>query len=148
MTEIAIRPLARKDRAQWQPLWHGYLAFYKASVPHEVTDLTFARFLDEAEPMHALIAEREGEIVGIVHYIFHRSTWTEGPYCYLQDLFTAEQARGGGVGRKLIEAVYSHAREQGASRVYWLTQESNATARALYEKLAERSGFIQYRKLF
>jgi GNAT superfamily N-acetyltransferase len=148
MTDIAIRPLARADRAQWQPLWQGYLAFYKTSVPDEVTETTFARFFNEAEPMHALVAERDGEIVGIVHYIFHRSTWTEGPYCYLQDLFTAEQARGGGVGRKLIEAVYSRAREQGASRVYWLTQEGNATARALYDKLAERSGFIQYRKLF
>jgi GNAT superfamily N-acetyltransferase len=148
MTEIVIRPLARKDCAKWQPLWQGYLAFYKASVPDEVTDVTFARFLNEAEPMHALVAERDSEIVGIVHYIFHRSTWTEGPYCYLQDLFTAEHARGGGVGRKLIEAVYSRAREQGASRVYWLTQEGNATARALYDKLAERSGFIQYRKLF
>jgi GNAT superfamily N-acetyltransferase len=148
MTDIAIRPLGRADRAQWQPLWQGYLAFYKTSVPDEVTGTTFARFFNEAEPMHALVAERDGEIVGIVHYIFHRSTWTEGPYCYLQDLFTAEHARGGGVGRKLIEAVYSRARELGASRVYWLTQEGNATARALYDKLAERSGFIQYRKLF
>jgi GNAT superfamily N-acetyltransferase len=148
MTEIVIRPLALKDRAQWLPLWQGYLAFYKASVADEVTDLTFARLLDEAEPMRALIAVRDSEMVGIVHYIFHRSTWTEGPYCYLQDLFTAEHARGGGVGRKLIEAVYDRAREQGASRVYWLTQEGNATARALYDKLAERSGFIQYRKLF
>jgi GNAT superfamily N-acetyltransferase len=148
MTEIVIRPLALKDRAQWLPLWQGYLAFYKASVADEVTDLSFARFFNEAEPVHALIAERDGKMVGIVHYIFHRSTWTEGPYCYLQDLFTAEHARGGGVGRKLIEAVYDRAREQGASRVYWLTQEGNATARALYDKLAERSGFIQYRKLF
>jgi GNAT superfamily N-acetyltransferase len=148
MTEIAIRPLARKDRAQWQPLWQGYLAFYETGVPDEVTDVTFARFFNEAEPMHALVAERDSEIVGIVHYIFHRSTWTEGPYCYLQDLFTAEHARGAGVGRKLIEAVYERAKAQGASRVYWLTQEDNATARALYDKLAERSGFIQYRKLF
>jgi GNAT superfamily N-acetyltransferase len=148
MTEIVIRRLARADRAQWQPLWQSYLAFYNTSVQDEVTETTFARFFKEAEPMHALVAERDGEIVGIVHYIFHRSTWTEGPYCYLQDLFTAEQARGGGVGRKLIEAVYDRAREQGASRVYWLTQEGNATARALYDKLAERSGFIQYRKLF
>jgi GNAT superfamily N-acetyltransferase len=148
MTEIVIRPLARADRAQWQPLWQGYLAFYKTSVPDEVTETTFARFFNEAEPMHAFVAERDGEIVGIVHYIFHRSTWTEGPYCYLQDLFTAEHARGGGVARKLIETVYDRAREQGASRVYWLTQEGNATARALYDKLAERSGFIQYRKLF
>jgi GNAT superfamily N-acetyltransferase len=148
MHEITIRPLLRTDRTQWEPLWQGYLAFYKTSVPTDVTNLTFARFFDEAEPMHALVAEREGEIVGIVHYIFHRSTWTKGRYCYLQDLFTREHARGAGVGRKLIEAVYERAKEQGASRVYWLTQEDNATARALYDKLADRPGFIQYRKLF
>jgi GNAT superfamily N-acetyltransferase len=148
MNEITIRPLARTDRAQWEPLWQGYLAFYRTSVPEDVTDLTFARFFDETEPMHAIVADRNGKIVGIVHYIFHRSTWTKGPYCYLQDLFTAKDARGGGVGRKLIEAVYESAKEQGASRVYWLTQESNATARGLYDKLAERPGFIQYRKLF
>jgi GNAT superfamily N-acetyltransferase len=145
---IVLRPLARADRTQWEPLWQGYLAFYETSVPDEVTDTTFARFFDEAEPMHALVAERGGEIVSIVHYIFHRSTWTKGPYCYLQDLFTAEHARGGGIGRKLIEAVYERAKAQGASRVYWLTHESNATARALYDKLADRPGFIQYRKLF
>jgi GNAT superfamily N-acetyltransferase len=148
MNEITIRPLTRTDRAQWEPLWQHYLAFYKTRIPAGVTDLTFARFFDETEPMHALVAERDGEIVGIVHYIFHRSTWTKGPYCYLQDLFTAEHARGGGVGRKLIEAVYERAKAQGASRVYWLAQESNATARALYDKLADRPGFIQYRKLF
>jgi GNAT superfamily N-acetyltransferase len=148
MNEITIRPLARTDRTQWEPLWQGYLAFYKTSVPDDVTDLTFARFFDERVPMHALVAECDGEIVGMVHYIFHGSTWTKGPYCYLQDLFTAEDARGSGVGRKLIEAVYERAKEQGASRVYWLTQEDNATARGLYDKLAERPGFIQYRKLF
>jgi GNAT superfamily N-acetyltransferase len=148
MNGITIRALSRTDRAQWEPLWQGYLTFYQTSLADDVTDLTFARFFDEAEPMYALVAEREGEIVGIVHYIFHRSTWTKGPYCYLQDLFTRDDARGGGVGRKLIEAVYEGAKAEGASRVYWLTQESNATARALYDKLAERPGFIQYRKLF
>jgi GNAT superfamily N-acetyltransferase len=148
MNGITIRALSRTDRAQWEPLWQGYLTFYQTSLADDVTDLTFARFFDEAEPMYALVAEREGEIVGIVHYIFHRSTWTKGPYCYLQDLFTRDDARGGGVGGKLIEAVYERAKAQGASRVYWLTQESNATARALYDKLAERPGFIQYRKLF
>jgi GNAT superfamily N-acetyltransferase len=148
MTEITVRPLARADRAQWEPLWRGYLAFYESSVPDEVTDLTFQRFFDAAEPMHALVAERDGEIVGIVHYIFHRSTLTKGPYCYLQDLFTAERARGGGVGRKLIEAVYERAKAAGASRVYWLTQEDNTAARALYDKVADRPGFIQYRKIF
>ncbi len=148
MGDILIRPLARADRAQWEPLWQGYLKFYESSVPDEVTETTFERFFDDAEPIHALVAERDGEIVGIVHYIFHRSTWTKGPYCYLQDLFTASHARGGGVGRKLIEAVYERAKAEGASRVYWLTQESNTAARALYEQVAERSGFIQYRKLF
>jgi GNAT superfamily N-acetyltransferase len=148
MNDIIIRPVAPADRAQWEPLWQGYLAFYKASMPDEVSDTTFLRFFDPSEPMHALVAERDGNIVGIVHYIFHRSTWTKGPYCYLQDLFTAEYARGGGAGRKLIEAVYECAREEGASRVYWLTQETNATARALYDKLADCPGFIQYRKLF
>jgi GNAT superfamily N-acetyltransferase len=148
MNNVTIRPLASSDRPAWQPLWQGYLAFYKTSVPDEVTDTTFARFFDESEPMHALVAVRDGAIVGMVHYIFHRSTWTTGPYCYLQDLFTAEHARGGGVGRKLIEAVYERAKEQGASRVYWLTQQDNTTARTLYDKLADRPGFIQYRKLF
>jgi GNAT superfamily N-acetyltransferase len=96
--------------------------------------------------VHALVAESAGRIVGIVHYIFHRSTWTPGPYCYLQDLFTIEDGRGLGVGRALIEAVYARAKEVGASRVYWQTHESNATAMALYDKVAERSGFVQYRK--
>ena len=112
-----------------------------------MTDITFARFLDSDEPVHAFVAESEDTIVGIVHYIFHRSTWSEGPYCYLQDLFTGEAARGKGVGRTLIEAVYVRAREKGASRVYWLTHETNTVAMALYDQVAERSGFVQYRKI-
>ena len=96
--------------------------------------------------MHALVAENSGRIVGIVHYIFHRSTWTDGPYCYLQDLFTVEEARGLGVGRALIEAVYAEAREEGASRVYWLTHETNTVAMQLYDKVADKSRFVQYRK--
>jgi len=144
---LDIRPLTPADRAAWEPLWQGYLAFYKASVSPETTDAAWARFHDGAEPMNALGAFRDGRLVGIVHYIFHRSTWTVGPYCYLQDLFTAEEARGGGVGRALIEAVYERARAAGASRVYWLTHESNDTARALYDRIADRPGFIQYRKI-
>jgi GNAT superfamily N-acetyltransferase len=147
MAELEIRPLGPADSAGWEPLWAGYLAFYKASVAPEVTATTWARLMDPAEPMHVLGCFDGPSLIGIVHYIFHRSTWTTGNYCYLQDLFTAEAARGRGAGRKLIEAVYERAREEGASRVYWLTHETNATARALYDKLADRPGFIQYRKV-
>ncbi len=148
MSEIEIRRLHRSERAAWEPLWNGYLAFYKTSVSEQVTQATWDRLHDPDEPMYVLGAWLDGNLVGIVHYIFHRSTWTIGDYCYLQDLFTAEAARGKGAGRALIEAVYDRAREAGASRVYWLTQEDNATARALYDKLADRPGFIQYRKVF
>ncbi|MFE1600153.1 GNAT family N-acetyltransferase [Methylobacterium sp. ID0610] len=143
-----IRPLRPDERAAWEPLWQGYLRFYGATIAPEASDTTWARLHDPAEPMHALVAELDGAVVGLVHYIYHRSTWTVGPYCYLQDLFTAEAARGRGVGRALIEAVYASAQEAGASRVYWLTQEGNVTARALYDTLADRPGFIQYRKVF
>ena len=122
-------------------------AFYGATVPPEVSDLTWARLHDASEPMHALVAEQDGSVIGLVHYLFHRSTWTAGPYCYRQDLFTAQAARGQGAGRALIEAVYAAARAAGASRVYWLTQEANVTARALYDTVADRPGFIQYRKV-
>lgn len=145
-SSILVRAICADDRSQWEPLWRGYQAFYNVSIPAEITELTFTRFLDACEPVHAFVAENEGRIVGIVHFIFHRSTWTLGPYCYLQDLFTAEEARGQGVGRALIEAVYARAREEGASRVYWLTHETNSQAMLLYDALAERSGFVQYRK--
>lgn len=144
---LTIRPLTPADRAAWEPLWQGYLTFYKASVPPEVTDATWARLHDATEPMHGLGAFEGESLLGIVHLVFHRSTWTMGPYCYLQDLFTVEAARGRGVGRGLIEAVYARAEAAGASRVYWLTHETNLPARALYDRVADRSGFIQYRKL-
>ncbi|MGY2052630.1 N-acetyltransferase family protein [Methylobacterium sp. JK268] len=147
MTTLTIRSLRPDERAAWDPLWQGYLRFYGASVAPAVSDVTWARLHDPAEPMHGLVAEGDGAVIGLVHYVYHRSTWTVGPYCYLQDLFTAEAARGQGVGRALIEAVYAAARAEGASRVYWLTQEGNVTARALYDTLADRSGFIQYRKM-
>jgi GNAT superfamily N-acetyltransferase len=117
-------------------------------IPDQTTDVTWARLHDPAEPMHALGAYVEGRLCGIAHYLFHRSCWTVGNYCYLQDLFVTEATRNLGLGRALIAAVEEHARRAGASRVYWLTHETNASARALYDKLAERSGFIQYRKLF
>jgi len=145
---FAIRPVGKGERAAWEPLWKGYQTFYEVALPSEATDKAWERLHDPAEPMFVLGAYVEGKLIGIVHYLFHRSMWTIGNYCYLQDLFVAEEARGLGLGRGLIEAVYEAARKAGASRVYWLTQESNKTARALYDKLAERSGFIQYRKVF
>jgi GNAT superfamily N-acetyltransferase len=146
MPAIEIRPIRPDERADWEPLWQGYLTFYESSVAPEVTDETWSRLHDPAEPMHVLGAFLDGRLIGIVHYLFHRSTWTLGDYCYLQDLFTVPEARGKGAGRALIEAVVERARAEGASRVYWLTHETNATARALYDKVADRAGFIQYRR--
>lgn len=145
---VIVRRLRGEERAGWEPLWQGYQAFYRVALAEETSAVTWARLNDPAEPMVALGADADGRLCGIVHYLFHRSTWTVGNYCYLQDLFVAEDFRGRGIGRALIEAVYAAAREAGASRVYWLTHETNETARALYDKLADRSGFIQYRKTF
>ena len=133
-------------------LWDGYNAFYGRSGPTglapEITAMTWARFFDAYEPVHALVAEEDGRLVGLVHYIFHRSTIALGPNCYLQDLFTRQDGRGKGVGRLLIQGVYDRAQAAGSPRVYWLTNETNAVARRLYDKMAENSGFLVYRKLF
>jgi GNAT superfamily N-acetyltransferase len=146
--DLVIRPLRPDERAAWEPLWQGYLTFYESQVSPEATDMLWQRLHCEHEPMFVFGAYSDGRLIGITHYLFHRSCWTIGDYCYLQDLFVAPEARGLGAGRALIEAVEHAAREKGASRVHWLTKEDNHTARALYDKLAERSGFIQYRKLF
>ena len=148
--EPIIRPVVRGDFAQWLPLWEGYHKFYGRSgataLAYEVTQMTWARFFDAYEPVHAMVAEHEGKLIGLVHYLFHRTTISIAPTCYLQDLFTAESARGKGIGRKLIDAVYEQARLAGAGRVYWLTHETNSTAMLLYDKVADRSGFVVYRK--
>jgi GNAT superfamily N-acetyltransferase len=143
---LAIRAVRPDERAAWEGLWSGYLDFYRATIGPEMRDLTWSRLHDPLVPLHAFVAEDEGALVGLVHYIFHASAWTRGPYCYLQDLFTAPSSRGRGIARALIEAVASEARHAGADRVYWLTMEDNAPARALYDTLADRSGFIQYRR--
>jgi GNAT superfamily N-acetyltransferase len=142
---LAIRPLEPRDHAQWEPLWQGYLRFYKASLAHDITETTWARLMDPAEPMHVWGAFERETLLGIVQCVFHRTTWSAKQNCYLQDLFTVPEARGKGVGRKLIEHVYAEATRIGAFRVYWQTHESNAEAQVLYNKLAERSGFIVYR---
>jgi GNAT superfamily N-acetyltransferase len=145
--KVVVKPVSPDERTAWDPLWTGYLTFYKTSVPKETSDITWARFHDPAEPMHLLGAYVDGKLTGIVHFLFHRSTWTPGNYCYLQDLFVDGNARGLGLGRALIEAVYEKARVAGASRVYWLTHETNKQARILYDQVADHPGFIQYRKI-
>jgi GNAT superfamily N-acetyltransferase len=145
---IIIKPVGANERAAWEPLWNGYLAFYKATLAPGASDVAWARFHDPDEPMHLLGAYVDGRLTGIVHYLFHRSTWTPGNYCYLQDLFVDDSARGLGLGRALIEAVYEKAKAAGASRVHWLTQNGNAQARILYDQVADNPGFMQYRKIF
>jgi GNAT superfamily N-acetyltransferase len=144
---LIIRPIGADERADWEPLWISYLRFYGSSQSDDAMSITWTRLHDPAEPMFALGAYADGRLIGIAHYVFHRSFWTVGDYCYLQDLFVAPEARGFGAGRALIAAVEAAARKGGASRIHWLTKEDNVTARALYDRVAERSGFIQYRKL-
>ena len=151
MTEpIVIRPVVREDFPAWKVLWDGYNAFYgragETALPDAVTQSTWSRFFDAYEPVNALVAEHEGQLLGLVHFVFHRTTIHIGPTCYLQDLFTLETARGKGVGRALINAVYERAKDSSANRVYWLTQETNTVAMQLYDKVAEKSDFVVYRK--
>lgn len=147
MTPTEIRPLSAADHEAWLPLWKGYQEFYKVQLADAATAQTWQRFLDPAEPVHAALAWRDGKAIGMVHWIFHRSCWTTGDYCYLQDLFVAPDVRSSGAGRALIEHVYADARAQGAARVYWLTHETNTDAMHLYDHIADRSGFLQYRKV-
>lgn len=146
--QIVIRPVDAADFPQWLPLWTGYNTFYKRTVADEITQITWKRFFDPSVPMHALVAEQDGKLLGLVHYLFHHATAFTEPNCYLADLFTNQLARGKGVGKALIEAVYDKARAAGCGRVYWQTHETNAVAQVLYNNVAERSGFIVYRKLF
>ncbi|WP_117195665.1 GNAT family N-acetyltransferase [Rhizobium terrae] len=144
---VTVRPLEPSDRAQWGPLWEAYLRFYETVLPEQQYELTFSRLLDPAEPMYGFAAfEDDRKMVGIVHAIFHRSCWLPDWSCYLQDLYVHMSQRGKGTGEALIDAVADLARQKGASRLHWLTHESNATARRLYDRVAQNAGFIQYRK--
>lgn len=144
---ISIRPLTAGDHAAWLPLWQGYLAFYETSVTDDVTQTTWSRIVDPTGPIRSFGAfDDRGALIGIVHYLFHPVTWAVSERCYLEDLFVSPAARGTGTGRALIEAVYRAADERGADQVYWLTAETNATARQLYDRLAERTPFIKYRR--
>ena len=143
-----IRPIRPEDLSNWKPLWDGYNAFYGRSgataLPSEVTETTWTRFFDPTEPVFALVAELDGNLVGLAHYLFHRSTTRIELTCYLEDLFTVPAERGRGIGRALIEGVYQRARSAGLTEIYWQTQASNAAGRLLYEKVATHAGFIVY----
>ncbi len=144
--ETIVRPVQPGDRAAWEPLWRGYLTFYEAALASDVTDATWSRFFDPLERLGAFVAERDGRLIGLAHYLLHRSTWAPVCYCYLEDLFVEPSARGSGAGRALIAAVEAAARDAGASRLYWTTHETNLAAQKLYNQVAERPGFVQYRK--
>ncbi|MCU7648196.1 GNAT family N-acetyltransferase [Pseudomonas piscis] len=146
MSQIQIRPVTAADHAAWLPLWQAYLRFYETELADAVTQSTWQRLLDASEPTHAALAWDGERAVGLVHFIYHRSNWSIENACYLQDLLVAPQQRGTGVGRKLIEFVYAQAKQDGCAKVHWLTHETNATAIQLYERIAERPGFIQFRK--
>lgn len=149
-TPLIVRALVQEDFPRWKPLWDGYNTFYgrhgDIALPAEVTQMTWQRFFDAYEPMHALVAESDGELLGLVHFLYHRSTTLIAPVCYLQDLFTVPVGRGKGVGRALINAVYDRAAAAGSPRVYWQTHETNTVAMTLYDKVADKSGFLVYRK--
>lgn len=145
---MQVRPVTPDDFEHWLPLWDGYNAFYgreqETALPRPITDLLWERFFDGAEPVHGLVADDDGELLGLAHYLFHRNTTQAAMSCYMQDLFTAAQARGRGVGRSLINGVYAAADEAAAGRVYWHTQGTNEPGRRLYDKMAEHKDFIVY----
>lgn len=151
LSSLIIREATLADQSQWLSLWDGYNAFYgregPTALPPETTESTWRRFFDPEEPVHALVAEQEGQLIGLAHFLFHRSTTSIPSTCYLQDLFTSEAARGQGVATALVDRVSEEARARGAQRVYWQTHEDNLQARRLYDRIAERSGFIIYRKV-
>jgi GNAT superfamily N-acetyltransferase len=144
---VRIRPIEPADKADWLPLWHGYLEFYETAVPDEVTEATWRRIVDPAGPIHGFCAvDADGRLIGIVHYLFHPVTWAVTDRCYLEDLFVSPDARGSGAGQALIEAVYRAADSVGADQVYWLTAHDNVTARKLYDRVARVTPFIKYRR--
>jgi GNAT superfamily N-acetyltransferase len=144
---LIVRSVTPADFDHWLPLWQGYNRFYgRDALPPEITQTTWSRFHDPQEPVHALVAEKDGELLGLAHFLFHRSTIQIDLTCYLQDLFTNQAARGQGIGRALIEAIYERARIAGSPRVYWQMHETNLVAMKLYDNIAERSGFVVYRK--
>jgi GNAT superfamily N-acetyltransferase len=145
MSEVLIRRAEARDEARWRELWAGYIKFYRASVSEEATASTWRQILAPDSGMESLVAEADGKVIGICNYLYHLSTWSTQPVCYLQDLYVDPDARGGGAAKALILACETEAKKHGAFRLYWLTQEYNAPARSLYDTIAARSSFIVYR---
>ncbi|MFQ5623875.1 MAG: GNAT family N-acetyltransferase [Paracoccaceae bacterium] len=143
---LVIRPVTRKDEADWRKLWRAYLDFYRTERPDEVYAATWARIHDPDEDMHSLVAIRDGAAVGLAQFLYHRSFWDIANRCYLNDLYVTPQARGTGTGRALIEAVYADSDARNAAAVYWLTAEDNYSGRRLYDRLAIRTPFIKYQR--
>ncbi|WP_060480933.1 GNAT family N-acetyltransferase [Pseudomonas sp. NBRC 111119] len=146
MTSVILRPVTAQDHAAWLELWQAYLCFYESEVADPVSLSTWQRLLDPNEPTHSALAWADGKAVGMVNWIYHRSNWSIENACYLQDLYVDSAQRGVGIGRRLIEHVYAAAKADNCIKVHWLTHETNATAISLYQQVAERSGFIQFRK--
>ena len=146
-TTPTIRPLRPEDRDQWAEMWRDYLAFYETEVPDTTYKSTFARLLgDDPNDFSCFVADLDGQLLGLTHYLFHRHAWKEESVCYLQDLYARPEARRTGVGRALIQAVYDEADRQKAPSVYWLTQENNHTARKLYDRIGKLSPFLKYQR--
>ncbi|MBJ8797926.1 MULTISPECIES: GNAT family N-acetyltransferase [Citrobacter] len=145
MNTVTIESAEQKDYASWLPLWINYQTFYRTKISDEVTKLTWERFLTPNEPVYCAVAKYDGKIVGLVHYLFHRSTWAESNYCYLEDLFVSEEVRGQHIGKQLIEYVQQQAKKHHASRLYWHTHETNLRGQRLYDWVAQKSGMIEYR---
>jgi len=142
---VTVRALEKADREEWRRLWTAYLEFYKAKVSEEVYEATWKRLFTEGEfEPKGFIALLDGKAVGLTHYLYHRTCWSLVNNCYLQDLFADPEIRGKGVGRALIEAVHKEAGRIGVTNVYWMTHETNTTARKLYDSVARRTGFIEY----
>lgn len=143
-----IRPLEARDKPEWLKLFRGYIEFYKSTVPDDVIERTWLRLLEGASDFHkCLVAVGDDDrAIGIAHILFHRSTWSSSHYCYLEDLFVEPTLRAKGVGRTLIDAVYREADARGCTRTYWVTQEFNYRARGLYDQVATKTPFVQYRR--
>ena len=140
-----VRPLVESDFDSWLPLWSGYLEFYEVQISDEVTRHTFNRLVDENSVMFgALAVSQTGEPIGLVHWLLHPGTWSVNDTCYLEDLFVAHDSRGSGVGRALIQHVREWAQAESLAKVYWLTADSNQSAQRLYDRVATKTGFIQY----